>query len=94
MSLLGMSAAFDTVDHDILFQKLNCTYGIRGDTLNLITSYLTGRTQAAKINGFTSAETLLSHNVPQGSILGPILFIVYTGELESIIRAHGLLLYS
>ena len=89
-----MSAALDTVDHDILLQKLNCTYGIRGDALNCITSYLTGRTKSVKIDGFTSAETLVSHGVPQGSELGPMLFILHTGELESIVRAHGLLPYS
>ena len=94
MPLLNMSAAFDTVDHDLLLKKLNCTYGIRGVTLNWITSYLVGCTLSVKIDGSTSAETLLSHGVSQGSILGPILFILYTGELESIVRAHGLLTYS
>ena len=89
-----MSAAFDTVDHDILLQKHNCTHGIRGAALNWITSYLEGRTQSVKNDGFTSAETLLSHGVPQGSVLGPILFILYAGELDSTVRRHGLLMYS
>ena len=90
MSLLDMSATFDTVDHDILLKNLNCTYGIHGDALNYITSYLTWHTQSVKIDGFISGETLLSHGVPQGSVLDPILFILYTGELESIVSAHGL----
>ena len=53
-----------------------------------------GCTQLIKIDGSTSAETLLSHGVLQGSVLRPILFILYTGELESIVRAHWLLPYS
>ena len=85
MSLRDMSAAFDTVDHAIILQKLNCTYIIRGDALNWITSYLV----LLKIDGSTSAETLLSHGVPQGSVFHAILFILYT-----CIRAHGLLPYS
>ena len=64
MSHLDMSAAFDTVDYEIFFEKLNCTYGIHGDALNWITSYLAGCTQSVKIDGSTSAETLLSHGVP------------------------------
>ena len=90
LSLLDMSAAFDTVDHDILLQRLDGTYGIRGEVLKWFSAYLSGRAQAVHINGTSSPEIPLKYGVPQGSVLGSILFVLYTDELEQIIRKNGI----
>ena len=94
LALLDMSAAFDTVDHSILLRRLNKTYGIRGGAQRWIESYLTDHTQRVCIQGTSSNDVPLLYEVPQGSVLGPLLFILYTGELEQIINSHGLLAYS
>ena len=87
LSLLDMSAAFDTVDHYILLQRLD---GTGGEVLKWFFAYLSGRAQTVHINGTSSPEIPLKYGVPQGSVLGPILFVFYTGELEQIIRKNGL----
>jgi hypothetical protein len=91
LALLDMSAAFDTVDHDILQQRLENTYGVRKGALRWISSYLAGRTQSVVCDGVCSPSERLKYGVPQGSVLGPLLFILYTGELEQIIAGHGLI---
>ena len=83
---LDLSAAFDVVDHPLLLDKLRL-YGFSGCALEWISSYLSGRSQAVYIDGFMSAALPLSSGVPQGSILGPLLYVVYTNELPEII--HG-----
>ena len=88
--LLDMSAAFDTVDHSILLDALRDCFGISGDVHNWFTSYLKDRTYRVKIGDALSDFICALFGVPQGSILGPILFILYTRHLEHIALKHGL----
>ena len=88
--LLDLSAAFDTVDHQKLLNLLNQSFGIRGVALKWFESYLKDRTQTVQIGSCTSTPVTLKYGVPQGSVLGPILFTTYTTPLGNIIRKHGL----
>ena len=72
--MIDLSAAFDTINHDILLSRLRDRYGIMGDALKWVKSYLTNRFQKISINEYTSCSSLLSSGVPQGSVLGPYYF--------------------
>ena len=85
--LLDLSAAFDTIDHKLLVNKLSNDYGIGPGVLNWIISYLQNRSYSVKINSSISHIEPLLFGVHQGSLLGPILFILYTKDLKRI--AHG-----
>ena len=85
--LLDMSKAFDTVPHERLCHKLSL-YGIRGTTLRWIRSFLTGRTQKVILNGQESRTTKVSSGVPQGSVLGPLLFIIYINDMPNNITSN------
>ena len=84
--LLDLSAAFDTVDHDILLKLLNERIGVSGTALKWFSSYLKGRSQYVVVNGKTSKPAKLNCGVPQGSVLGPVLFTTYMLPLGDILR--------
>ena len=88
--LLDLSAAFDTVDHALLLQRLETRFGIKGQALKWVMSYFENRKQIVTIDGENSKETVLTCNVPQGSVLGPKFFLDYESPLGDIIRSHGL----
>ena len=73
---LDLKKAFDTVNHEILLRKMEI-YGVTGNALNLMKSYLTGRKQIRQLNGVSSTENRIGCGIPQGSILGPLFFLLY-----------------
>lgn len=72
--LINLSAAFDTVNHELLLSRLSLCYGLYGSVLNWFTANLTNRTQFVNINGTTSTIRHLGVGVPKGSVLGPLLY--------------------
>ena len=89
--LLDLSAAFDTLDHDTLLHRLENHFGITGKPLEWMTSYFKDRFQTVCIDGELSNPVLMSYSVPQGSVLGPKNYIMYTKPVGAICRKHGLL---
>ena len=87
--LLDLSAAFDTVDHKILLTRLSQTFGITSTALNWFRSYLSERKQTVLVSGNRSSESVLDFGVPQGSVLGPVLFILYTTPLTPLIDMYS-----
>ena len=80
---VDLAKAFDTIDHDILLKKM-LHYGIRGVALRYFRSYLENRKQFVSIDGLKSDLSTIVCGVPQGSILGPILFLLYINDLNSV----------
>ncbi len=88
--LLDLSAAFDTIDHQILYKRLQSNCGITGDCLKWVQSYLSNRSQSVVIKGECSRNVQLEYGVPQGSVLGPQFFITYSKPIAAIARRYGL----
>ena len=88
--LLDLSFAFDTIDHGALLTRLRERYGFTGKVLSWFESYLTNRVQSVIINDTQSSELPVSFGVPQGSVLGLLMFSLFFAPLEDIIAAHGL----
>ena len=85
LCLLDLSAAFDTIDHSILLHRLKSWFGFTQTVLSWIHSYLLSRSFSVDINGIKSPPSQLLYDVPRGSVLGPLLFILYTTPLSTII---------
>ena len=79
---LDFKKAFDTVNHNIIMKKKLEYYGMRGRIFNWLKSYLDNRKQNVHYNGYDSDKKIITHGVPQGSILGPLLFILYINDIS------------
>ena len=88
--LLDLSAAFDTIDHTILLERLQSHTGICGKAFDWFKSYMQGRKQSVLIDHTASSMWELLFGVPQGSVLGPLLFIIYTSPLGQLLRNLGI----
>ena len=92
-TFIDFSKAFDTVNQQILLEKLNIC-GIKNKNKNWIQNYLLNRKQSTVINGSISDSTIVTCGVPQGSILGPLLFLVYINDLSHIVNNTSMYLYA
>ena len=84
--LLDLSAAFDTVDYSILLSRFGDRFGVNGTAVAWFESYLTSRTQFVRVNDGRSTQGSLERGVPQGSVLGPLLYLLYTSPIADIIK--------
>ena len=90
LAALTLLDAFDTVDLAVLIHRLESSYGIRTTVLDWFKTYLGQRVQQVRFRGCRSAFTVLSFGVPQGSVLEPIIFLIYTADLIRLIEGSGM----
>ena len=88
--LLDLSAAYDAIDHSILLSRMESVLGVKGSALQWFKSYLLGRKKRIKINDDFSENQEILWSVPQGSVLGALLFLIYIIPLAQLIRSYGL----
>jgi len=93
LGMLDLLAAFDNVDHSILLQRLRVGFGLTDVALEWITSFLMERTWQIVYNGELSSIRHVLLGVPQSSVLGPLLYVLYTAELFHVVARHGLRLH-
>ena len=89
--MLDLSAAFETIDHAILLNRLEHHYGLGGEVKDSVVSYLGGHTLRVCIGDDKSSEKDLFYSVPQGSILGAEFYCLYSKPVTAIIRYHGMI---
>ena len=89
--LLDLSVAFDTIDHNILLRRMESRFGITGSCLEWVKDYLSNRCQIVHIDNNVSEPKVFNFGVPHRSVLGPILFTMYTTPVGDITRRHGIM---
>ena len=88
--MIDLSAAFDTLDHQTLLARFENTFGITGNSLAWVSSYLTDRSQRVVVDSSSSKDAVLQFGVPQGSVLGPRKYCMYTRPVGDIVRKHSM----
>ena len=86
----NLSAAFDSVDHDTLIRRLQTTYCVNGVVINLFASYLSSQLKHVRVSESRSSPSAVLYDVIQGSVLWPILFLLYTADLLQLVKHHQL----
>jgi len=91
LMLLDLSAAFDGVDHSILLQRLQKPYGLHGTVIGWFAWYFSGRCQYVRTPASKSTTSFVLYGVPQGSVLGPILFVLYVADVLQLVKDYGMM---